>query len=81
MDKDSKQKIASLEAKIARIREKDRKRENGQKIILGAMLLNEARQEPRIRKWLIDTATRTVTRKADVSRLQPLLDELRELGE
>lgn len=75
------QKIAEAEAKLARLRKQNRELENGQKIILGGMLLAEARKEPRIRKWLIDTATKEVTRDADKKRLLPLLDELSALGE
>jgi hypothetical protein len=75
------QKIAEAEAKLARLRKQNRELENGQKIILGGMLLAEARKEPRIRKWLIDTATKEVTRDADKKRLLPLLDELAALGE
>jgi len=73
------QKIAETEAKLARLRKQTRELENGQKIILGGMLLAEARREPRIRKWLIDTAAKEVTREADRKRLQPLLIELAEL--
>ncbi len=73
------QKIAEAEAKLARLRKQNRELENGQKIILGGMLLAEARKEPRIRKWLIDTATKEVTRDADKKRLLPLLDELAAL--
>lgn len=73
------QKIAETEAKLARLRKQTRELENGQKIILGGMLLAEARREPRIRKWLIETATKEVTREADRKRLQPLLAELAEL--
>lgn len=73
------QKIAETEAKLARLRKQTRELENGQKIILGGMLLAEARREPRIRKWLIDTAAKEVTRETDRKRLQPLLIELAEL--
>ena len=45
------QKLAALDAKIARLRHQSRKLETGQKIILGGMLLNAARNEPRIRAW------------------------------
>lgn len=74
------QQIAELEAKIARLRQKDRALENGQKIILGGMLLNAARTEPKIRQWVINEASK-ITRPADVKRLAPLLDELREVRE
>jgi hypothetical protein len=72
------QQIAELEAKIARLRQKDRALENGQKIILGGMLLNAARTEPKIRQWVINEASK-ITRPADAKRLAPLLEELREV--
>ncbi|MBJ2221825.1 MULTISPECIES: hypothetical protein [unclassified Pseudomonas] len=73
------QKIAEAEAKLARLRQQSRALENGQKIILGGMLLAEARKEPRIRQWLIDKAGELVTRDVDRKRLEPLLAELAAL--
>ena len=73
------QKIAALDAKIARLREQNRKLETGQKIILGGMLLNAARQEPTVRAWLIREVKRTVTRDVDKKRLAPILDEMAAL--
>lgn len=70
------QKIAALDAKIARLRYQNRKLETGQKIILGGMLLNAARRDSRIRRWLIDEAAKTVTRNLDKKRLAPLIEEL-----
>lgn len=64
------QKIAEAEAKLARLRQQSRALENGQKIILGGMLLAEARKEPRIRQWLIDKAGELVTRDVDRKRLE-----------
>lgn len=73
------QKIAALDAKIARLREHDRKLETGQKIILGGMLLNAARQEPTVRAWLLKEVQRTVTRDVDKKRLTPLINEMTNL--
>ena len=73
------QKIAEAEAKLARLRQQSRALENGQKIILGGMLLTEARKEPRIRQWLIDKSNELITRDVDRKRLEPLLAELAAL--
>jgi hypothetical protein len=73
------QKIAETEAKLARLRQQSRALENGQKIILGGMLLAEARKEPRIRQWLIDKSNELITRDVDRKRLEPLLAELAAL--
>ena len=47
------QKIAQKEAELARLRNQSRALENGQKIILGGMLLAEARKDAKIRHWLL----------------------------
>ena len=73
------QKIAEAEAKLARLRQQSRALENGQKIILGGVLLAEARKEPRIRQWLIDKSNELITRDVDRKRLEPLLAELAAL--
>lgn len=70
------QKIAETEAKLARLREQGRKLENGQKIILGGLLINAARNQPSIRKWLLDEAAKTITRDVDKARLAPLIADL-----
>lgn len=75
-----KQQMAEAEAKLARLREKSRQLENGQKIILGGLLLNAAKNDARIREWLLKEAAKAVTREADKKRLAPLLDELAALS-
>lgn len=71
------QKIAAKEAELARLRLRSRQLENGQKIILGGMLLHAARSDPAMRAWVIREAGEAVTREVDKKRLEPLLDELR----
>lgn len=73
------QKIAQKEAELARLRSKSRSVENGQKIILGAMLLVEAKKDPKICQWLIKTAKTSIKREVDIKRLAPLLQELESL--
>jgi len=75
------QRIAQKEGELARLREKSRKLENAQKIVLGGMLIQVARKDPKIRAWLLDEAEKSVTREADRKRLKPILDELRELDQ
>lgn len=75
-----KQQMAEAEAKLARLREKSRQLENGQKIILGGLLLNAAKNDARIREWLLKEAAKAVTREVDKKRLAPLLDELATLS-
>ena len=70
------QKIAALDAKIARLRHQERKLETGQKIILGGMLLNAARKDKIIRDWIIGESSKNVTRPTDKKRLAPVIEEL-----
>lgn len=79
MKQTSAQIIAEYEAKIARVKAKDRSLENGQKIISGAVVIHAARQNPKIRKWFVEELDKTVTRKADRTRIEPLLVELRAM--
>ena len=74
------QQIATLEAKIARLREKDRALENGQKIILGGMILSSARSNPKTGQWLLEEIEKSVTREIDKTRLAPLVEELKKIG-
>ena len=71
------QKIAEAEDRLARLREQSRRTENGQKIILGGMLIHAARKDDKIRAWLLAEAEKYITREVDKKRLAPLLDTLR----
>ncbi len=73
------QQIAEAEARLARLRNQSRQLENGQKIILGGMLLTAARHDPKIRAWVLKEAEKAVTRDIDKKRLQPLLEELKAM--
>ena len=73
------QQIAEAEARLARLRTQSRQLENGQKIILGGMLLAAARHDPKIRAWVIKEAGKAVTRDVDKKRLEPLLEELKAM--
>jgi hypothetical protein len=75
------QKIAEKEAELARLREKSRALENGQKIILGGMVLAAAKEDAKIRAWLLREAEKSITREVDQKRLAPLLDALRRMPE
>ena len=74
------QQIAAKEAELNRLKDKQRKLENGQKIILGGFLLNEVKADAKIRTWLLRRVAETVTREVDKKRLAPLLEELQAMG-
>ena len=73
------QKIAQKEAELARLRNQSRALENGQKIILGGMLLAEARKDAKIRQWLLSMVQAPVKRDVYQRRRAPLIDELATL--
>ena len=75
------QQIAQAEDRLNRLRNKNRNLENGQKIILGGMLINAARKNTKIREWLLTEAGKSITREADMKRLEPLLESLRRVTE
>ena len=73
-----KQKIARMEDEIARLKIKERKLENGQKIIIGGMMLSMAKDSPIVANKLLEWIEKEVTRKTDLDRLNPIMDELKK---
>lgn len=70
------QKIAQKENELARLKEQSRKLENGQKIITGGMMLSIAKKDTQRAKTLLEDIKREVTKKTDLDRMQPIIDEL-----
>lgn len=70
------QKIAKKEDELNRLKEQARKLENGQKIITGGMMLSLARNNPQRAKTLLEDIKEQVTKKTDLERMQPIIDEL-----
>lgn len=71
------QEIAHLEAKLARMRESKRKLSDGQKVIIGGMMLALAEADPAAKKRLIELLEKNITRPADVRRIAPLVEQLK----
>lgn len=71
------QKIAQKQDELARLKEQSRKLENGQKIIIGSMMLSLAKKDPSIAKLLLDNINNEVTRKTDLDRLESVMTELK----
>jgi hypothetical protein len=67
--RDVDQEIALLEKKLAQKRESKRANENGEKYIIGGMMLALAETDPAARKRLLELAQKHVTRPADVKRI------------
>ncbi|MGO2403618.1 hypothetical protein [Psychrobacter sp. PG1] len=70
------QKIAQKEDELARLKAQSRKLENGQKIIIGGMVLSLARNNPQRAKTLLEDIKSQVIKKTDLERMQPIIDEL-----
>lgn len=74
-----KQAIAKQQDEIARLQKQKEKRDNGMKYVVAGAVLVEARKEPKIAKWLIETLEKNVTREADKNRIASVLDELSKI--
>ena len=70
------QKIAQKEDELNRLKEQSRKLENGQKIIVGGMYLSIARKDTQRAKTLLEDIKMEVTKKTDLDRMKPIIDEL-----
>ncbi len=73
------QEKARLADKVARLNEKNRKEENGQKIIIGGAMLHLAETDEDIAKILFEKLPKVVTREHDLKRITPILEELQEI--
>jgi hypothetical protein len=72
------QKIAQKEDEIARLKEQARKKENGQKIIIGGLMLSVAKNDSKVAKELLELIESKITRKTDLKRLDNVIDDLRK---
>ena len=74
------QQIADAEARLARLREKSRKKETRHKIIVGALVLSEASKDSKIAAWLLKQIDAKVTRDVDKTDIAPVVDDLRKVA-
>jgi hypothetical protein len=74
------QQIADAEARLARLREKSRKKETRHKIIVGALVLSEASKDAKIAAWLLKQIDAKVTRDVDKTDIAPIVDDLRKVA-
>lgn len=75
------QKIAQKEAELARLKQKKRKLENAQKIVIGGMMLAMAKNNPTVSKKLLDWINEHVDRKTDLNRLESVIEELQQTAQ
>lgn len=75
------QKIAQKQDELARLKERQRKLENGQKIIIGGMMLSLAEDNPQVAGKLLEWISQEVTRKTDLERLDAVVSQLQVLAQ
>ncbi len=73
-----KQQIARKQDELNRLKDKDRKLQTGQKIILAGELLAQAKDDPELARYLLSRVEGKFTRLTDQKRIAPLLDDMRE---
>ena len=70
------QQIASTQAKLARLKTRQKASETRRKIIVGAIVTNVALNDPKVARWMAVTLRKNATRDVDQKELVGLLDEL-----
>lgn len=70
------QQIAEAQAKLNRLRTRQKASETRRKIIVGAIVTTEALKDPKIAKWLASTLRKNATREVDQKELAGLLADL-----
>ncbi|MDO5758914.1 MAG: hypothetical protein Q4P24_15840 [Rhodobacterales bacterium] len=70
------QQVAAAQAKLARLKTRQKASETRRKIIVGAIVTNEALKDPKIARWMAATLRRNATRAVDQKELEGLLAEL-----
>jgi hypothetical protein len=80
MARDIDQQIAATQAKLARLKERQKASETRRKIIVGSVAISNALKEPDKARALAAMLRRTVTRDVDQKEIAGLLDELDEVA-
>ena len=70
------QQIATTQAKLNRLKQRQKASETRRKIIVGAIVTTEALKDPKIAKWLASTLHKNATREVDQKELAGLLADL-----
>lgn len=70
------QKIAALEAKLARVKEQVRARETRGKIVVGAAMISAAETDPKMAGWMATKLREVVKRDPDIEAIQFILEKL-----
>lgn len=70
------QQIATTQAKLARLKQRQKASETRRKIIVGAIVTTEALKDPKIAQWMAATLRKNATREVDQKEIEGLLAEL-----
>ena len=72
------QQLAEAEAKVARLKEKAKKQDTAEKVVIGGMMLAYARKSSNNAKRLLDIM-QSELREQDLKRVQRAVDELKRV--
>ena len=70
------QQIAEAQARLNRLRTRQKATETRRKIIVGAIVTSEALKDPKIARWMAATLRKNATREVDLKELTGLLADL-----
>lgn len=70
------QQIAEAQAKLNRLKSRQKASDTRRKIIVGAIVTSEALKNPKLAGWLATALRNNATREVDQKELKGLLDEL-----
>lgn len=70
------QQIAEAQARLNRLRTRQKAAETRRKIIVGAIVTTEALKDPKIARWMAATLRKNATREVDQKELTGLLADL-----
>ena len=70
------QQVAAAQAKLARLKTRQKASETRRKIIVGAIVTNEALKDPKIARWMAATLRKNASRPVDQKELEGLLADL-----
>lgn len=81
MERSIDQQIAETQAKLARLKERQKASETRRKIIVGSVVISNALKEPEKARALAALLRRAVTREVDQKELAGLIEELDQAAE
>lgn len=74
------QQIATTQAKLARLKTRQKASDTRRKIIIGAIVTSEGLKDPKFARWLASTLRKNATREVDQKELVGLLEDLDQVA-